>query len=79
MSTNISIREVRSHRFMLEGCTVFTLTDGIIVGRMKRDGGKTSYSVPALEVFKKYLETCNAQEAALVRGWAEDRIGKVAA
>lgn len=79
MSANVSVREVRSHRFMSEGRTVFTLTDGIIVGRTKPHDGKTTYSVPALEVLKKFLETANAQDAAAVRALAEARLGKVLA
>lgn len=79
MSMSLVIREVRAHRFVADGRTVFTLTDGIISGRVRRDGGTAPYSVSALEVLKKFLETANAQEAAMIRALAEDRLEKVAA
>lgn len=63
----ITIQETRGYRFEAGGVLIFTLSEGLLVGKVKTSGSVRPYAVPCIDVVLKYLENAPAHEVEKAR------------
>jgi hypothetical protein len=69
----ITIQETRGYRFEAGGVLVFTLSEGLLVGKVKAGGNVRPYAVPCIDVVLKYLENAPKHDIERARKVIEER------
>jgi hypothetical protein len=75
MSSHITSQETHARRFSAASVTVFTLTEGCLVGKAKSGGGWQPYAVRVLDVSLAHIAQANAQELDRLARAIEERRG----
>lgn len=73
MHREVTVRETQGYRFEAGGILVFTLSEGLIVGKVKTGGSVRPYAVPCIDVVLKYLASAPAHEVERARKVIEGR------
>lgn len=69
----ITIQETRGYRFTAGGVLAFTLSEGLLVGKVKTGGSVQPYAVPCIDVVLKYLENAPKHDIERARKVIEER------
>lgn len=76
MSAQRDIQEVRGYRFTSERVVAFTYAEGLLVGKVKKDGRNMPYTVSAQSVAIVHIENASAHELEAIRQAVEKRLNK---
>lgn len=76
MSAERDITEVRGYRFTSERVVAFTYAEGLLVGKVKKDGRNLPYTVSAQSVAILHIENASAQELEAMRKKIEEKLSR---
>ena len=76
MSAQVNIQEVRARRFVSDCVVAFTYVEGMLVGRVKKDGRNMPYTVPAQSVAIVHIENASTQELEAMRKKIEEKLSR---